>query len=345
MKLGVSKYRNDNGVSCYVNSILHILQQTPIFSDWLFTKDLNPNNKITYEMARLFRLSCTNDNIIITPSTFKRCVGERDDIWLEHQQQDSQEYLTFILSEIDDEYIAENKTKKLEFIPGVNKYSDIDKIDPSDIYKLIGSLNKKCSIIKELFFGSISSNIKCEYCSTGSSSFEEFSTLSIDIPSEDDEKQSFSLEDCLKNTFSDEQLDEHNKSYCEFCGIKNKGFKKNSIWKPPHILIIHLKRFKFTAGAAKNTNVINYPINDLDMSKYIDVNSPYIDVNSKYDLFGVNIHEEFGYKSINAGHYTSIVLNRYDSKFYLFNDSREAIKLNKKDVQNDNAYLLFYIKK
>ena len=342
MKLGVSKYRNDNGISCYVNSILHILQQTPIFSDWLFTKDLNPNNKITYEMARLFRLSCTSDNIIITPSTFKRCVGEKDNMWMEHQQQDTQEYLTFLLSLIDDEYKNVNKSKKIEFIPGINKYSDIDKIQSSDIYKLIGSLNKNCSIIKELFFGSISSNIKCEYCSTGSLSFEEFSTLSIDIPS--DENQSFSLEDCLTNSFNDEQLDEHNKSYCEFCGIKNKGFKKNSIWKPPHILIIHLKRFKFSLNAAKNTNVINYPINDLDISEYIDTNSPYIN-NSKYDLFAVNIHEEFGYKSINAGHYTSIVLNRYDSKFYLFNDSHEVIKLNKKDVQNDNAYLLFYIRK
>ena len=261
-------------------------------------------------------------------------------MWLEIQQQDSQEYLTFLLSQLDDEYDSNYKNIKIDYIPGINNYTENEKIQVDDIYKLIGKMNKQYSLIKELFFGTISSNVKCEFCSTNSVNFENFSTLTIDLPQDDD--YIYELSDCLKNTFSEEQLDNNNKSYCEFCGIKNKGYKKNSIWKQPHILIIHLKRFKFQLKGTKNTCVINYPLTDLDISEFMDTNSS---DNSKYDLFAVNIHEEFMHQSINAGHYTSIVLNRCDNNFYLFNDSHDVIKLEKEDAQNDNAYMLFYVKK
>jgi len=34
--LGISKFNNIKGVTCYMNSILAILQQTPIFADYIF---------------------------------------------------------------------------------------------------------------------------------------------------------------------------------------------------------------------------------------------------------------------------------------------------------------------
>ena len=37
IKLGVSKFNNINGVTCYMNSILAILQQLPICSDYYLT--------------------------------------------------------------------------------------------------------------------------------------------------------------------------------------------------------------------------------------------------------------------------------------------------------------------
>ena len=35
VKYGVSKFQNINGITCYMNSILHILQQTPIFTEYI----------------------------------------------------------------------------------------------------------------------------------------------------------------------------------------------------------------------------------------------------------------------------------------------------------------------
>ena len=49
VEYGISKFNNSSGVICYINSILAILQQTPIFADYILTaqfkdKLLNNNN-------------------------------------------------------------------------------------------------------------------------------------------------------------------------------------------------------------------------------------------------------------------------------------------------------------
>ena len=36
---GVSRYANTEGVTCYMNSILTILQQTPIFIDYILNAE------------------------------------------------------------------------------------------------------------------------------------------------------------------------------------------------------------------------------------------------------------------------------------------------------------------
>ena len=108
IELGISKFRNDNGVSCYINSILHILQQLPVFSDYVvtgkFLDDLKTKNKtITYELYRIFKISHENDNINITPKSFKKLIAKKNSMWGEMQQQDSQEFLLFIISQLEEE--------------------------------------------------------------------------------------------------------------------------------------------------------------------------------------------------------------------------------------------------
>ena len=93
----------------------------------------------------------------------------------------------------------------------------------------------------------------------------------------------------------------------------------------------------------KNTKFIKYPIEGLNIKKYINPNSPYID-KCKYNLFGVNIHQSMGgSNNINFGHYTSCIKNRYDYKWYIFDDNKVNIaKMN--DIVNKNSYLLFYLR-
>ncbi len=352
IELGISKFRNDNGISCYVNSILHILQQLPYFSDYIVlnnfmedlkNKGLDPNGTIVHELYKIMKLSYENDNINITPLSFKKTLAKKNSMWGEIEQQDSQEFLIFMITKLEEE-LGNN----IDFIPGRTNFinNENEKISSSDIYKLCGlDRNKKdFSIIRELFNGSLTINYICEFCKSHSPTFENFMTLSLDIPLHM-KKEIYTLNDCLEHTFKDEKFDKHNKVNCDFCGIKNKSTKKSKLWKTPKILIIHFKRFKmnqYGQQVAKITNEIEYPIKELNLSDYHHDSSPYKN-DCTYDLIGINIHQELQHKSVDVGHYVSIVKNRFNKKWYLFNDSYEPELL--KNKQNKNAYMLFYIKR
>jgi ubiquitin C-terminal hydrolase len=352
IEIGISKFKNDNGISCYINSILHIIQQIPYFSDYIVlegflddirNKGVELSKLVVYELYRIIKLSYENDNINITPTTFKKLLAKKNPMWGEIAQQDSQEFLIFMITQLEEEL-----GNKIDFIPGRKDFLNIEnqKITSSDIYQICGLDRNKneFSIIRELFIGSITSNIVCEYCNSHAPSFENFITLSLDIPLENN-KEKYTLTECMNYTFKDEKFDKHNKANCDFCGIKNKSTRKTKLWKTPKILIIHLKRFKmneYGQQVAKITNQIEYPINELNLNDYYDENSPFKN-NCKYELIGVNIHEELLHKSLDVGHYVSAVKNRFDNKWYIFNDACEPKLIKQKQFKN--AYMLFYIKK
>jgi ubiquitin C-terminal hydrolase len=62
-------------------------------------------------------------------------------------------------------------------------------------------------------------------------------------------------------------------------------------------------------------------------------------------LLGINVHEELIHKSTEVGHYISAIKNKYNNKWYIFNDSCEPQFLKNNQLQNTNAYMLFYIRK
>jgi ubiquitin C-terminal hydrolase len=157
----------------------------------------------------------------------------------------------------------------------------------------------------------------------------------------------FSIYDCLDRFTFEDQFDNDNKMNCDMCGLKNRSMNKCNLWKTPKILILHIKRFmtnSYGIPTQKITNNIIYPIKDLDLSKYFDPYSPYKD-NSKYDLFGVNIHQAMGYgRNINAGHYTSLVKNIINNKWYLYNDSNEPLQaMSCKNLQDKIVQLHIYL--
>lgn len=357
--LGISKYKNLDDVSCYIISILHILQQLPIFSDYIIsgqfyskiknkiTPDNTKSNFLIYEFFRLLKLSYENDNCNITPTGFKKLCGKKDAMWSEMEHQDSQEFLIFLISTFEKELGS-----KISYIPGrVTSLVPLSKIE-NIFFKLCGLqyLQKNqmndFSIIKELFIGTMSDTIHCKYCKTISPSFESFITVPLSIPVKN-KHSSIKLEECFDYHVSDEILDKDNMIYCNMCGLKNQSTKKIQFWKSPKILIIQLKRFIVNMCGVKTSKITNnviYPINDLNLEPYFHPQSPYIN-NSKYDLLGINIHLEIGKHNLDAGHYISAVKNRYNSKWFIFNDSKEPVLKNIDELQYKNTYLLFYYMK
>lgn len=379
IKYGVSKYKNIMGITCYMNSILHILQQIPIFTEYItqakfkdsiikkiehqlkskefpneeslyYAKELALKQYVIFELFRLFKISLENDDSSITPTTFKTLIGKKNDIWNENNHQDSQEFFTFLISQLEEE--AGMKSK---FLPGLNykEFNQQNSIEES-LKNIIAtdSSNKfqsrEYSLLKNLFDGLFETNLRCMCCNTKSVSYEPFITLALSVPIKlkQDMFKTFTIYECLDHMITEEQLDADNKMNCGMCGLKNRGHSQSLLWKTPKILVLHIKRFfvnSFGIPTQKITNNVEYPITNLDLEKYFDPTSPF-KKSSKYDLIGINIHQAFGYGgNINSGHYTSIVKNIMNNNWYLYNDSNPLkMALTKEHLQNKDAYMLFY---
>ena len=347
--LGVCRYNNIMGVTCYMNSILHILQQIPLFVKYIYDfefkqillnkiKGTNKTIKdyVIYGLHCLFKTSLNNNNLIINPDKFKSLIGEKNDMWDELNHQDSQEFFNFLISQIKEEVGI-----KINFNPNIYFEYGANRLVPDSITNLIANNaltiyeSHEYSQLTKMFDGLYENTCSCKYCYTTNIKFEPFLTLAIDITSRND------LYDCLDDLCCEQQLDMDNIITCGFCGLQNQAFKKCLLWKTPKILVIHIKRFGIMEQ--KITTNVTYPIKDLDLSNYIDQNSPF-KLYCKYDLIGINLHQALGYcQNINAGHYTSIIKNRLNNNWYLYNDSEEPeLIYNKKDLQSSDAYLLFY---
>lgn len=339
---GISKYNNTPGVICYMNSIMAILQQTPIFADYILTaqfkdkllKDHTQNNNLSlsdsilFQFYNLLNISHTYDNYNINPDTFRATITKKNSMWGQNQHQDSQEFLTFLLNSIEEEL-----SEKIKFIPGRiidNNHINIE----TNLINLIANncwqnyIKNEFSIIKNLFGGLSHITITCSYCGNKSHNFDFFQVLQLSIPN-----NATTIYDCLDEFTKEEKVDENNMIKCDLCGRFNKSTKQTKLWKLPKILIIQLKRFR-----VNNYGIINQKINT--MIEYPIILN--ID-NLKYDLFAVNNHHNIGpFNSINFGHYTSHVINRFDNQWYTFDDLKKLVET--ENIINKNAYMLFYIK-
>lgn len=96
------------------------------------------------------------------------------------------------------------------------------------------------------------------------------------------------------------------------------------IWKLPDILVLQLKRFKYTNHSiSKINNLVDFPITDLDaqqlmkgFEKVAGLTASTALNNCRYDLYGVVNH----LGTASGGHYTSYGINLSDSQWYYFDD-------------------------
>ena len=153
-------------------------------------------------------------------------------------------------------------------------------------------------------------------------------------------KFNLTLDDLLEYFCSDENLEKDNEWKCGRCKKKVIITKKLSLFYLPKILIICIKRFSRGGfyGYSKNDEYIDFPLENLDMDKYICHNG--FEPNFfKYDLFAVSQH----YGSTGGGHYTAICKN-VDGNWYNYNDSSVS-HASPSNVVSSAAYVLFYRRK
>lgn len=152
---------------------------------------------------------------------------------------------------------------------------------------------------------------------------------------DDEDEKPISVMDCIEKYCQKEQLEETEMWYCNRCKDHVRAWKQFHIYRAPPILIVHLKRFHYSASTHRRnkiTSLIEFPLQGLDLthlvSHFADGQEPI------YDCYAVSNH----YGSLGGGHYTAYTLGE-DGSWLHYDDSvvSEATK-----VITPAAYVLYY---
>lgn len=182
------------GNTCYMNSALQCLAHIPNLVSYFVSGDyqheINRYNPLGYDgnIAENFGklLNCLVGADVRTPSyscrLFRECVDHYSSTFSSNRQQDSQEFLSFLLDGLHEylnRVIEKPATEKAELNTNCIKAQDIcDLAEKSWSRHLL----RNDSVVVDLFTGLYKSTIFCSLCKSTSISFDPFTSLTLPIP-------------------------------------------------------------------------------------------------------------------------------------------------------------------
>lgn len=191
------------------------------------------------------------------------------------------------------------------------------------------------TVISRLFEGALQSTVECLQCRNSSVKHDPFMDLSLDINTFE-HGRAIRVQDCMRQFFSKEVLDQRDLYTCAHCMQKQPSTKQMSITNLPPVICLHLKRFG--ASGNKLDSMIDYPMRGLNMKEYMTPSAE-ITGSTIYDLTAIIVHS--GVSTMN-GHYFSY--GRSGNNWYLFND-QQVKGVTEQTVEKQKAYILMYTKR
>nr|XP_039248536.1 ubiquitin carboxyl-terminal hydrolase 2-like isoform X1 [Styela clava] len=327
------------GNTCFMNSIIQCLSNTKSLRDYCLNKHyLNDINNKSSSSAKEKLVEAFSDIIRqiwhpssggspISTSAFKSKIQKFSNRFSGYEQQDSQEFMRFLIEGLHEDVNKVTKKHK-DSIPNYDSLCDESKARKTwDFY-----LSKDNSFIVDLFMGQLRSSLKCEECGNVSTTFDPFWDLSLPIPkSSSYSLDKINLQQCLDNFTREEILDRDERPTCDYCKARRRMTKKFTIYKFPKILVIHLKRFNEGQRYRQKLS------NEVDFPSRLEITSPVSTAPASFNLYAVSNHSGSCY----GGHYTAYCKHVESGKWYSFNDSLVSA-MSSSSVQSKEAYVLFY---
>ena len=337
----MSKYTNkgltglaDLGNTCFMNTGLQCLSHTYPFSNFLEKGDYKqkikkqPESLILMEWDKL-REMVWSENCIISPGGFLTALQKvakikGKSLFTGFAQNDLPEFLTFIIDCFHTSIMREVNMK----IKG-KILTEKDKVAEQCFSMMKNMYKKEYSEILDIFYGIHVSCVKGENQETLGCNPEPFLMLDLPIPAR---KKNITLVDCF-DYYTNTELLEETEQYVNDEGKKVIA-KQIQFWKFPEVLIITIKRF--TNSVRKNQCLVDFPLDNLDLSKYV---VGYDKKSFQYELYGICNHSG----GVMGGHYFAYVKNG-NNKWYEFNDATVK-EINNASLKTPRAYCFFYRKK
>jgi ubiquitin carboxyl-terminal hydrolase 8 len=347
--MNLSKYKDRGrvglenlGNTCFLNACMQVLSNTYELNHFLdsnkYKKTLKNDlhdSQILLEWNDL-REVMWSGNGIVTPTKFVHNIHEiakikNKDIFTGWVQNDMPEFLLFFI-----ECIHNSVSRSVNINISGKTENKKDKL-AIECYKMLKeAYSKEYSEIMELFYGIYMSEIVSKDTGEIYSVKPEIFFI-LDLPVMNIEgKIVNNLYDCFDLYSYPEYLEGDNAWYNENTKQKENVKKQLTFWNFPKILVITLKRFS-PDGQEKINSLIDFPIDDLDLSKYVRGYNP---SSYKYELYGICNH----IGGVLGGHYTAFVKNT-ENQWLHYNDSNVEIISSSTNIITPMAYCLFYSKK
>jgi len=182
------------GNTCYLNSALQCLRAVEELTKYFLTheakKEINPDNPLACNgdvamaygrlLEEIYKDPPPNS---VAPRHFKSIVGRYAPAFSGYGQQDSQEFLGFLLDALQEDL---NRIKKKPYIEKPDSTDDMIN-NPAAIREMaekVWDITKKRddSVIADLFTGMYKSTLVCPECDKVSITFDPFNNLTLPLP-------------------------------------------------------------------------------------------------------------------------------------------------------------------
>ncbi|KAL8689917.1 MAG: hypothetical protein Q9218_004521 [Villophora microphyllina] len=184
------------GNTCYMNSALQCIRSCEELSMYflhdVYKRELNPSNPLSHNgmvakaYASLIReIYSDSTQFAFAPKNFKNVIGRYGPSFSGYGQQDSQEFLLFLLDGLQEDL---NRIQKKPYIEKpdstdemVNNPAALKEMASKcwDIYKA-----RNDSVVTDLFAGMYKSTVVCPVCDKVSIIFDPFNNLTLQLPIE-----------------------------------------------------------------------------------------------------------------------------------------------------------------
>ena len=176
------------GNTCYLNSALQCLSNTEdltkyFLNNWFKTEINNGNSLgskgfISKEYSKFINKMWVGNDYQFCPKEFRINFCRKTQLFLNSEQQDSQEFLLAVLDNLHEDLNRITNKKYMELQEKQDEESDEQASKRWwDYYK-----SRENSIIVDLFQGQFKSTIKCSFCGKSSTSYETYNSLGLPIP-------------------------------------------------------------------------------------------------------------------------------------------------------------------
>ncbi|KFH69872.1 hypothetical protein MVEG_04676 [Podila verticillata NRRL 6337] len=342
------------GNTCFMNSVIQCLIATPplsrFFLDGSFKRYINMQNvlgtqgRLAEAFSDLIRSMWSGQSLVVSPTSFRYAIAGFAPQFKGTEQHDSQEFLSFLLDGLHEDLKSGPRPPP----PGENEGSEADEARMEKLPEYEASeiawqryLRRDNSIVVSLFQGQFKNRLCCSKCGKTSTTYNAFMYLALPIKAKVSGRQPQTLASCLNNFVEPETMEGDNAWNCPNCKKPRKATKHLTISRVPDVLLIQLKRFS-SDGPFKNKikAMVQYPIQDLDLTKYLPKRGSAPPEPAIYDLYAVSNHSG----EVSSGHYTACVRGEAPGSWTNFDDTRVS-PCDKSVAVSEHGYTLFYVRK